>query len=216
MFYFLEISNKLDMIYLIDVSKDTDKETLDEVRDLITKDLLSYKLSRKDSRIGIVTFADAPTTILDISEGVSEQNVKKSLYDIKNKESNADIAKAFNYMRYSFDWTDTGRKSVPKLVVLLTTKKGKISPEAVQSGNNLKEQAKIIVVGIGEKANINDLEKLATDKDHASIAGQPEDLSKQIRKIKQAIGESTSENYLILFSVIIICYLTEAIAGDEA
>lgn len=191
----LEITNDLEMIYLIDVSKDTTEEASNEVRDFINKDLPSYNLSPKEkSRIGIVTFAETSNTVLRIRDGDSQEKVQKALFDIqRSKTKNSDLGKAFNFVRNLFG--TEGRNFIPKVVVLFTTSNTqKLSADATRSASRLKETATVIVVGLGTRLNKDELEKLATDKDHVNFATQPAELPKLISNVKQAVGEAAGKH----------------------
>lgn len=189
---FLGIINNMDLLYLVETSKQTTDDTLKEVTDLISKDLPTYKLSSSGSRIGIVAFAAKPNIILALSNGISAENVNDSLENIQISDTNADIEQVLNYVRNSFNWEDSGRKSTPKVVVLFSTSvKGEFPTSLASSANRLKEIAKVVVVGVGEGLNENELGKIATDKEPSIIAEKPEDLSDLIAKINQRIAEST-------------------------
>lgn len=197
---FLEISNNIDLLYVIDISKDTREQALDEVRHFINKDLPSYNLSPKDTRIGIVTFAATPLTILKMRDGISSPNVQKALESLTTSKENADLSKALAYISTQFDWTNNERSSIPNVVVLFTTgPKGKMSPEILRQINVLKETANVIVVGLGKEISKDELGKLATDKDHVGVVTKPEDLPNLINKVKQATAEATGNSTVLCY-----------------
>lgn len=178
---------------MIDASKETTDSTITEIKDLIKKDLHSYNLSSTHSRIGIVTFASSPNTLIGMRQGVSNGNVKNALENIQISPTTADMKKAFDFIRNSFDWANSGRKSVPQVVVLFTTSPtGNIPPQVIRSANKLKETVKLIIIGVGDKLKTSELNKLASDKDYVNVAKRPKDLSNLISGIKKAIAESTS------------------------
>lgn len=170
---------------------------MNEVKDFINKDLPSYNLSPQNSRIGIMTFASQPQTILSLIEGISADNVRNALDEIEISQSKSDLADAFAYIKNNFDWSSSsGRSGVPKVIVLFTTStKGTIPAKLIVNTEALQNTTKIIVVGIGKELKKDELNKLTADKDHAHVAQEPSELPALISDVKQAISESTGNHF---------------------
>jgi len=184
------------LLFVIDTSKDTNDESLNNVKEFIIKDLPAYELSSNASRMGIVSFGSSPETELKLTQGTSSKNVLEALNDISTTQTSGDLSKVFGYIESNFDWSNTKGKSNPKVIVLFVTSiKDKLPSNVISKINQLKKTAKVVVVGVGNDLNGDQLNSIPTDPNHSFVSKNANDLPNLISGYKQAIAEATGKSY---------------------
>lgn len=65
----------MDLLFVIDQSRLTNQETLDNIKAFIKKNLPAFELGRDDTRIGIVRFDSKVELVMPFSEGIDREAV---------------------------------------------------------------------------------------------------------------------------------------------
>ena len=188
----LAIDRKIDLLYLIDVSKLTSPSNLQDIKDFIKKDLPAYRLSSLNgSRVSVIIFDSNARTVLSFDEGISRNNVLNALETIEVQDRSVDLNQGFGLV---VSQLSNFRADATKMIVLFTTS----SSNGVQSTKLMKNIGKIknndvniIVVGIGKGVNPTDLAKLTTNPSGVIVVKLPLSIDDHVSKINILIAKST-------------------------
>ena len=199
-----EISKKLDLVYAVDVSKQTSGQGLEEIRNYIKKDAALHKLSPSDTRIAIITFDSDSKVLLKPQDGTDFESIENAVFGLKRSSNKADLPKALAFINQelrSSKWNQDNRQDVPKTVVFLTSSstQGVNTIGLKDNSRRTKEKATVIVVGIGDDVNPDELNVIATDDSNIFMIDVPRDIEDLLNKLKQAIAQSTSIIHIIFF-----------------
>ena len=190
--FFSAIGRKIDLLYLIDVSKLTSPSNLQDIKDFIKKDVPAYRLSSLNgSRIAIVIFDSNARTVLSFDEGISGDNVSKALESIEVQNTLPNLKEGFGLV---VSQLSNFRADATKMIVLFTTS----SSNGVQTTKLMKNIGKIknndvniIVVGIGKGVNPTDLAKLTMNPSGVIVVKLPLNIDDHVSKINTLIAKST-------------------------
>jgi len=201
-----EISKKLDLVYAVDVSKATSEQGLEEIQNYIKKDVALYKLSPSDTRVSIVTFDSDSKVLLKPKDGINMENIENAILSLKRSNSKADMPKALDFINQklrSNEWNTDNRQDVPKTVIFFTSSntQGVNTIGLKDNSRSTKEKATVIVVGIGDGINPDELDVIATDESNVFMIDVPKDIDGLVNKLKQAIAHSTSNINFMYFKI---------------
>lgn len=186
------ISEKLDIVYLLDMSRHVSEAQLAKVKDYVKGSLSSYKISAEDVRVSIVPFGGSVSTAINFAAGVSPKAANFYIDTSVLIGGDRNLNQALSYLNSDVFVTRSGsRPMAKKVVILITTGQASDDDKLVlpATATLLKSQGvRIIVVGIGMNTIDDTLTGVATDGDHI-ITIIFENLPDTIGDLEQIIGE---------------------------
>ena len=192
MFVSLAIDRKIDILYLIDVSKLTSPSNLQDIKDFIKKDLQAYRFSSLDgSRIAVIIFDSNARTVLSFNEGISRNNILNAIESIEVQDKFANLSQAFSLV---VSQLSNFRADATKMIVIFTTSSsnGVQTTELLKNVANLKNNnVDVVAVGIGKRVDPTELARLVTNPIGVILVNPPLNIDDYVSKIKIVIAKAT-------------------------
>ena len=169
--YFTVCQAKLDMAFVIDGSgsieaygKGNFKRCLNFVKRLV----VSFKISRRFTRVGVVLFSYRPRLVFRFSTYRRKRDILRAIDKIRYPRGGTKTGLAMSYtQRVLF----RSRRGSRKPVMIVMTD-GRSQDRVSGAARALKRQrVEIFAIGIGKRYNIKQLNQIASSKRHVYTAG---------------------------------------------
>ncbi|XP_048881519.1 collagen alpha-6(VI) chain-like [Brienomyrus brachyistius] len=157
-------TEEADIYFLIDQSGSITPPNFKEIKDFVTEFIKMFKIGPDQVRIGLVKYADAPTTEFELTRYTDKQELQKAVQEVHQVGGGTETGKALSSMPDLFQKAAESRgEKVPQILITVTD--GKSSDSVINPARTLKALG-ITVYAIGIKdADKKELNEIATSKD---------------------------------------------------
>ena len=150
-------------------------------KNIVKQVLDKLHISDTTTRVGFILYGKEARTALRLNTYRDATSLKRVIDSLRNSGDGNRVDKAFTVAQTNLFLEENGaRIGVPKtLIVLMNNKADKSLSSAAQ---NLKDSGvKVIVIGVGQQVNEEELKSVAGEKD-VYVANQSEDIGKIVEK----------------------------------
>ena len=191
-FYFLAVClAKIDMTFLIDGSGSIEaygKGNFKRCLDFVKRMVVSFKISQRLTRVGVVLFSHRPRLIFSFSTYSRARDILKAIDRIRYPRGGTKTGMAMYYAQRTL----FRRKHRHRKQVMIVMTDGRSQDRVSGAARALKKQGVVLfAVGIGKRYNINQLIHIASSRRHVFTAGF-RNLPSIVRiiKTKACVGEA--------------------------
>lgn len=169
----LGFSTPLDLVYVIDTSKDSPSTWLSNLQQYISNDLKGYNVSNKGVRVSVVKYADVAKVVLPLKEGISKDRTINAVRSLTISKGTRKVDNALKVVNEKVLTTANGaRSNAKKLVILFMT--GKSDPESLSSIDKNAQVLKgngatITVIGLGTDLRKTDIKDIGSSDDTSIV-----------------------------------------------
>lgn len=171
-FYFLAVClAKIDMTFLIDGSGSIEaygKGNFKRCLDFVKRMVVSFKISQRLTRVGVVLFSHRPRLIFSFSTYTIARDILKAIDRIRYPRGGTKTGMAMYYAQRTL----FRRKHRHRKQVMIVMTDGRSQDRVSGAARALKKQGVVLfAVGIGKRYNINQLIHIASSRRHVFTAG---------------------------------------------
>ena len=189
--YFSVCSGKLDLAFILD-SSSVSANDFQEAKNFVWSVVKSFDISANGTRVGIIRSSTLASLIFDFQFS-ADNNVLRLKEMVDNivfaEGGNAKTELALQSARANlFSAVGGSRPDAPKVLVVITKGKSDSLLAVARASMALKEnRVTIVVVGIGEEVNIEELLTMASSADDVVRMNTFKGLKKQVSGIKDKV-----------------------------
>lgn len=190
MFYIGDSSclQHLDLVFLLDGSRSIELHGKGNFRRELnfTKQIIdAFRIGEGRVRASVLLFSTEPTLVFGLDKFKAKEDIFKAIDAIKFPAAGSDLGKALKLIQSeAFDFSTP---STSRIVVILTD--GKAKDEVKQPSQALKKKGvHVLIVGVGDNLDIEQLETVASEPKDDSIFDFDK-LSKLVDRISKDVCE---------------------------
>lgn len=163
-----------------------------EAKSFVWSAIKNFKISSNDTRVGIIRFSTVANVIFDFQFSV-DNNILRLEEVVDNivlaEGGDTNTERALQLARTDlFSAKGGSRPDVPKILVVITGGKSENILAVARASMALKENhVTIVVVGIGDEVNIEELLTMASSADDVILLRTFKELKKCISRIKDIV-----------------------------
>ena len=184
--FFSECTKSADVAFILDGSAATDESTWNRIKSFARGIASAFQLRDDATRVGLITYATQPTLELQFFEKNDRDEFSDFLNTVTATHGSPDLERALYMANHELFVAEAGmRTKVPNVLLVLTAD----GPMPLvnnynDSARELKEKGVTIVgVGVGDKVNQYELQRVATGPEHAFMVASLEDAIASIATI---------------------------------
>jgi len=182
---------KIDLAFIMD-SSSISADDFQEAKSFVWSAIKNFKISSNDTRVGIIRFSTVANVIFDFQFS-ADNNILRLEEVVDNivlaEGSDTNTERALQLARTDlFSAKGGSRPDVPKILVVITGGKSENILAVARASMALKENhVTIVVVGIGDEVNIEELLTMASSADDVILLRTFKELKKCVSRIKDIV-----------------------------
>ena len=204
---FLGVSRPVDIFYLVDVSAGATRESLNSIKGFLTQQGVVNSISSDGIRMSLVSYNDAPKTLLSLNQGTNVPALKNALAKMIPEGGSRRIDKALERVKNIIENRQASvRKNAGKVVVLFFN--GKIEASELLRAKNLVNDlmrmgVRVAVVGIGSDLTKPDVQALTARDDNAFVIPSAAKVQDAVPFISSTVANSVKRPFKLDIGFII-------------
>ncbi|KAL4238702.1 hypothetical protein ACF0H5_003409 [Mactra antiquata] len=176
-----------DIVFLLDGSSSEGQANFQKQIDFVTNFVKSFDVGPSNVQFGLVVFSTAARTEFFLDTYKDKASMIAGIQSTNYVGGSTHTDNALRYTRYFHFTTEHGsRDNATKILILLTDGQSIDTTRTINEADLLKKAGvKILAVGIGSQVNNNELNGVATDRNHVFSVGNFDLLHSFVDEIKQ-------------------------------
>ena len=188
--YFLVCLGEAEIAFLVD-SSGASGEDFQEVKNFVWSVIENYEISNNGTRVGLIRFSTEASVIFDFQDSADNATRLKEMIDnvVLAEGSDHKTERGLQLARTDlFSAKGGSRPDVPKILVAMTQGSSQSLLAVARASMALKRNhVTIVVVGIGEEVNIEELLTMASTTDNLISVRTFKELKKGIVRIRDKV-----------------------------
>ncbi|XP_031571485.1 collagen alpha-6(VI) chain-like [Actinia tenebrosa] len=184
----------MDTVFLLDGSSSIGQSDFDKMKEFIISVLEHFRISEKESHVGVVHYSDSPSTKVFLTDVQNTSSIYTKIRAMPFIGGNTHTDLGLNESRYLF--LDGSRLNVPRVLIVITD--GESNGDSVVVDSNLLRDDGVFVLalGVGPRVSTVELRQMATTFDHVYQFTSADQVQSQKAKIASAICAVTRKPQL--------------------
>ncbi|XP_041351171.1 collagen alpha-4(VI) chain-like [Gigantopelta aegis] len=162
-------NRKADVVFLLDSSGSEGKPNFNKQLEFVKNIVKKFNIGPDAVQIGAATFSTTVKNAFWLNQYKTKSQILAAIsnmsYDAGNTETNLALAFA---RTQSFTPAHGARKDATQILVIMTDGQSSEKPKTIVEAHNLHAtKVRVISIGVGKNIDSNELNTIATDKNHA-------------------------------------------------
>ncbi|XP_047127311.1 collagen alpha-1(XII) chain [Hydra vulgaris] len=165
-------TSEMEIAILLDASSSVTLNNWEKTLEFVQDFSKEFKMGSTGIRFAVIDFSDAATLQIDILDPSlwSNEAFNEKISNIEYSMGKTRTDLALKLAREKVFCRECGlRVNVPKLVIVVTDGRSTFPFLTLPEARLIKNQASVICMGVGDEVDINELNTMATDKNHVFL-----------------------------------------------
>ena len=200
-FYFSECTKSADVAFILDSSAAIDQSVWNRMKAFARGIASAFNLHDEVTRVGLITYATQPGLELAFNEKNDHDEFSDFLNTVTAGHGTSDLQRALGLANDKLFVPEAGmRTKVPNVAIFLTAD-GPTSFYANDSAQELKEKGVTVIgVGVGDKINQYELQRVSSSPESAFVIGSLEDAIASISTVANVTCQGKTTFVLNFFA----------------
>jgi len=184
----------MDLVLMVDTSSSVGQANFVLIKDFLANIFGNFPIGATETRVGMVTYNNDVNIKFYLNTHTQKEDILRAITEFEYEGVGTQTGKALIQTTANMFRSETGhRDGVPSVTILITD--GRSQDPVIQAAQHLQKQSRVMAVGIGSNADIQELQTIATGEgmDNVFMVSNYESLTQIQDELAISIASSCND-----------------------
>jgi len=184
----------MDLVLMVDTSSSVGQANFVLIKDFLANIFGNFPIGATETRVGMVTYNNDVNIKFYLNTHTEKEDILRAITEFEYEGVGTQTGKALIQTTANMFRSETGhRDGVPSVTILITD--GRSQDPVIQAAQHLQKQSRVMAVGIGSNADIQELQTIATGEgmDNVFMVSNYESLTQIQDELAISIASSCND-----------------------